>query len=138
MLLVVGQDLRPDRDLDHQIVAAGAGAVLPCAALAARRLEMLGVAKVDQGVEALDSFEDDIAALAAVAAVRAAIFDIFLAPESDCAGAAGAGADEDLGLVEEMHGRACRVEEAESEPFRGGRDPLAQARCLRAADGGRS
>ena len=65
---------------------------------------MLGVAKVDQGVEALDRFEDDVAALAAVAAVGPAIFDEFLAPEADRAGAAGARADEDLGLVEKMHG----------------------------------
>ena len=67
---------------------------------------MLGVAEVDQGVQALDRLEDDVAALAAVAAVGAAIFDIFLAPEADRARPAGAGADEDLGLVEEMHGPA--------------------------------
>ena len=66
---------------------------------------MLGVAEVDQRVEAGDRLEDDVAALAAVAAVGAAIFDELLAPEADRAGAAGAGADEDLGLVEKMHGR---------------------------------
>jgi hypothetical protein len=53
---------------------------------------MLGVAKVDQGVEALDRLEDDVAALAAVAAVGSAIFDILLAPEADRAGPARAGA----------------------------------------------
>ena len=73
------------------------------AALAARRAEMLGVAKVDQRVEAGDRLEDDVAALAAIAAVGAAIFDELLAPEADGAGAARAGADEDLGLIEEMH-----------------------------------
>ena len=66
---------------------------------------MLGVAEVDQGVEAVDRLEDDVAALAAVAAVGPAIFDDILAPEADRAGPAGAGADEDLGLVEEVHGR---------------------------------
>ena len=76
----------------------------PDAALAARRAEMLGVAKVDQRVEAGDRLEDDVAALAAIAAVGAAIFDVLLAPEADGAGAAGARADEDLGLVEKMHG----------------------------------
>ena len=104
MLLVVGEDLGSDRDLDDEVVAAGAGAVLARAALAARSPEMLGVAEVDQRIEAVDRLEDDVAALAAVAAVWAAIFDIFLAPEADRAGAAGAGADEDLGLVEEVHG----------------------------------
>ena len=94
----------PTGTLIDEIVAAGAGAVRPGAALAARGPEMLGVAEVDQGVEAVDRLEDDVAALAAVAAVGAAIFDIFLAPEADRAGAAGAGADEDLGLVEEVHG----------------------------------
>ena len=51
-VLVVGEDLGADRDLDDQIVAAGAGAVGARAALAARRPEMLGVAKVDQRIEA--------------------------------------------------------------------------------------
>ncbi len=103
ILLVVVEDLGADRDPDDEVPAAGAGLVAAGAALAARRLEMLGVAEVDQRVEALDRLEDDVAALAAIAAVGAAIFDIFLAPEADRAGAAGAGADEDLGLVEEMH-----------------------------------
>ena len=75
MLLVVGQHLGPDRHLDDEVAAAGAGLVAAGAALAARRLEMLGVAEVDQGIEALDRLEDDVAALAAVAAVGAAIFD---------------------------------------------------------------
>ena len=108
MLLVVGKDLGADGNLDHQVLASGAGLVAPGAALAAGRLEMLGVAKVDQRIEALDRLEDDVAALAALAAVRTAIFDIFLAPEADRARPSAARADEDLGLVEEMHGGACR------------------------------
>ena len=67
---------------------------------------MLGVAEVDQRIEAGNRLEDDVAALAALAAVGAAIFDELLAPEADRARPAGAGADEDLGLVEKMHGRA--------------------------------
>ena len=102
-IVVVGQDLRADRDLDHQIVAARAGAVAARAGGAAARLEMLGITKVDQRVEAGDGFEHDVAALAAVAAVGAAIFDIFLAPERHGAGAAVAGLHENLCLVEEMH-----------------------------------
>ena len=62
----------------------------PRPAMAARRTEMLGVAEVDQRVEAGNRLEHDVAALAAVAAVRAAIFDELLAPEADRAGAAGA------------------------------------------------
>src|SRR5438477_8797768 len=70
---------------------------------------MLGVAEVDQRIEAGHRLEDDVAAVAAVAAVGSAEFDELLAPERDRAGAAGAGADENLGLVEEMHvGAAVR------------------------------
>ncbi len=105
MFLVVVEHLGSDRDPHHQILAARAGLVAAGAALAAGRPEMLGVAKVDQRVEALDRLEDDIAALAAVAAVGAAIFDKLLTPEADRAGPARARADENLGLVEEMHGR---------------------------------
>ena len=65
----------PTGTLTTRSLAAGAGLVAAGAALAARRPEMLGVAEVDQGVEALDRLEDDVAALAAVAAVGAAIFD---------------------------------------------------------------
>src|SRR3546814_7961776 len=90
------------------LVTAGAGGAAPC-------LEMLGVAKVDQRVESADRLEHHIAALAAVAAVGAAIFDIFLAPERHGAGAAVAGPDEDLGLVEKMHRRPLRSEAHTSE-----------------------
>ena len=104
-LLVVGEDLGADRNLDDEVVAARAGAVGARPALAARRPEMLGVAKVDQRIEAGHRLEDDVAALAAVAAVGPAELDELLAPEADRARAAGAGADEDLGLVEKMHWR---------------------------------
>src|SRR5207253_2481380 len=130
MLSLVVQHLRADRDPDHQIVAAGTGLVTAGAALAARRLEMLGVAEVDQGVQPLDRLEDDVTALAAIAAVGAAIFDIFLAPEGDGAGAARARADEDLGLVEKMHGRACRGRERRGE----GRRATGLLRCARNDD----
>src|SRR3546814_11175862 len=88
---LVGQDLRADRHLDHQILAARAGAVRSSAAIASLRTEMLGVAKVDQRVQPRDRFKDDIAALAAVAAVRAAIFDALLAAEGHGTGAAPLG-----------------------------------------------
>ncbi len=76
---------------------------------AARGFEMLRIAKVDQRVEALNRLEDDIAALPAIAAVGAAIFDIFLAPEADPAGTAAARFEIDLSLVEKMHRRFAFV-----------------------------
>ena len=82
----------PTGTLIDEVVAASSGAVAPGAALAARRAEMLGVAEVDERIEAGHRFEDDVAALAAVAAVGPAELDELLAPEADRARAAGAGA----------------------------------------------
>ncbi len=105
-LLVIGENLGADRDLDDKVLAPGAGHVAARAALAAGRAEMLGVAEIDQRVEPGHRFEHDIAALAALAAVRSAIFHELFAPEADRPGAARAAADEDLGLIEKMHGGA--------------------------------
>ena len=66
-------------------------------------LEMLVVAEVDQGVQPVDRLDPDIAALAPVAAVGAAILDVFLPPERHGAAAAVAGANVDLGFVEKFH-----------------------------------
>ena len=51
---------------------------------------MLGVAEIDQRVQAGHGFENDVATLAAIAAVWAAIFDELLTPEGDGPGAARA------------------------------------------------
>src|SRR5207237_1437128 len=102
-LVIVGEDLGPDGDLDDEVVAACAGAVRPGAALAARGAEMLGVAEVDQRIEAGHRLEDDVAALAAVTAVGSAELDELLPPEGNCAGSARAGLHVDLGLVEKVH-----------------------------------
>ena len=103
-LAVLLVDLRADRHLEHDVGAVRAMAVLAHAADAALGLEMLLVAVVDQGVEAFDRLRDHVAALAAVAAVRAAELDVLLAPERHAAVPAVAGADIDLGFVEEFHG----------------------------------
>jgi hypothetical protein len=66
---------------------------------------MLGIAEVDQRIEAGHCFENDIAALAALTAVGSTIFDELFAPEADRSRPAGTRADEDLGLIEKMHGR---------------------------------
>jgi hypothetical protein len=115
--LVLGQDLRADRHFYHQVVRALAGAVLAHAVTAALRLEVLCVAKIDQGVEAGNRLEHDVPALAAVAAVRTAILDEFLSPEADRAGAAGAGLHVDLGLVEKMHNPFLKRQVLHSQPW---------------------
>ena len=66
-------------------------------------LEMLLVAVVDQRVQPVDGFEPDVAAAAAIAAVRPAELDEFFAAERDRASAAVAGADIDFRLVEKFH-----------------------------------
>ena len=102
-------DLRADRHLEHHVLAVGAVHVLAHAVAAGLGLEVLLVAVIDQRVEAVDRLDDDIAALAAVAARGAAEFDEFLAPERDAAVAAGAGLHINLGFVEEFHGGSVYV-----------------------------
>ena len=104
LLPILGEDLCADRHLDHERLGRSAGAVLSHPVPATRRLEVLRIAEVDQRVEARDGFEHDIAAVPAVSAVRAAVFDVHLAPERDGPRAASAGFQIDLGLVEKMHG----------------------------------
>ena len=102
-LLVIGENLRSHGHFDDQIVAAGARLVLPGAALAAGSTEMLGVAEVDERIEAGHGLEHDVAALASVSAVGSAELDELLAQEGYGAGSTIAGAHIDLGLVEEFH-----------------------------------
>ena len=78
-------------------------AVLAHAVGALRGLEVLLIAVVDQRVEAIDDLDDDIAAAAAIAAVGSAELDELLAAKRHAAVSAVAGANVDLGLVEEFH-----------------------------------
>src|SRR5436853_907554 len=78
-LAVLVQDLGADRHLQRDVIALGAVAVLAHAMVALLRLEVLLVAIVDQRVEALDGFNDHIAAATAIAAARTAEFNEFLA-----------------------------------------------------------
>jgi hypothetical protein len=109
ILVPLDEQKLPHNNCSAGDFAACASAVGARAALAARRAEMLGVAKVDQRIEAGHGFEDDVAALSAIASIGSAELDELFAPEADRAGTARAGADENLGLVEEMHcGAAVR------------------------------
>ena len=94
----------PTGTLRTMSLALGAVAVLAHAMGAGRGLEVLLVAVVDQRVEPVDALDDDVAAAPAIAAVGAAELDELLAQERHAAGAAVAGADIDLGLVEKFHG----------------------------------
>ncbi len=103
-LLVVGKQLRSDGNLDDEVGSAGAGPVRAGAAGAALGAEVLRVAEVDQRIEAGHRLEDDVAALAAVAAVGATEFDELFTAKTDRARATGAGTHVNFRLVEEMHG----------------------------------
>ena len=103
-VLVFLEDLGPYRHAQHDIGAILAGALVAHAGLAVPGEEMLLVAKVDQRVQPVHHLDDDVAATPAIAAIGAAIFDEFLAPEGDAAAAPRAGADMDFGKVEEFHG----------------------------------
>src|SRR5580704_2525306 len=102
-LAILRQHLGPDRHAQHDIAPTGAAALAPGAAAPVLRPEMLLVAVVDQGVEIIERLENDIAALAAIAAVGTAELDEFLAPEAGRAGAAIAALQVDLALVEKFH-----------------------------------
>ena len=80
-LAILLEYLRTGRDLQRHAVATRAGAVAAHAVHAGLGLEVLLVAVIDQGVQALYGLHPDIAAIPAVAAVRAAELDIGLAPE---------------------------------------------------------
>jgi len=69
---------------------------------------MLLVAVVEQRIEVRYAFENDIATLAAIAAVRTAELNEFLAAETDAAVSPVARADIDFGGIEELHGYDLR------------------------------
>ena len=102
-LVVVGDDLRADRHLDHHRRRACPGLVGPGAIAALLRPKVLRVAEIDQRVQVLHRLEHDVAALAAVAAIWATKRDVLLAAECDHAVAAVTGAQMDFRFVEKLH-----------------------------------
>jgi hypothetical protein len=104
---LVGGDvhhLGADRHADHHVLAGLAVHLAAHAVLAALGAELALVAEVDQRVEVLVGHQPDAAAVAAVAAVRAAERDELLAPEAHAPVAAVAGEHGDHCLVDELHG----------------------------------
>ena len=101
---VLVDDLRADRHFQHDRFAVGPMAVAAHAIDALRSLEVLLIAIVDQRVEPVDHFDDDIAAATAIAAGRTAELDEFFAAERHAAVSAVAGADIDLGFIKKFHG----------------------------------
>src|SRR6185295_16599313 len=98
-------DLRALRHLDQEVGARRAGHILPRAAAASLGAESTPHAEVGKRVHAFARYEIDAAAVAAVAAVRAAARDELLAAEAHAAVAAGASLHTDVRFVDKFHGR---------------------------------
>ena len=128
-LAVLGEDLGAERQRELDVGAVRARAVLAHAVGAAGRPEMLAVAVVDQGIELGVDPRDDMAAAAAIAAVRPAARDVLLPPETDAAVAAVAGAHVDLGLIEEAHGAPGGVGSIKQKRGMARHPPFARARA---------
>src|SRR6476660_6807522 len=116
-LAIVVEHLGAHRHLEHHGLAVGAVAVLAHAVGALLGLEMLLIAIVDQRVQSVDRFDDDIAATAAIAAAWSAELDILLAAERHAAVAAVAGADIDFCLVKEFHGSIGKAGASTRQPL---------------------
>src|ERR1041385_6944826 len=101
--LVVVEDLGPYRHAQHEVAALGAGLVGAGPATAFLGAEMLLIAVIDQRVQILGRLEDDVAALAAIAAIRPAEFDELLAAKAHGAAPAVTALQVDLALVEKFH-----------------------------------
>ena len=95
--------LRADRHFENDVRAVGAMAVFAHAGPAVLSHEMLLIAVVDQRVKTFDGFRDNIAAFAAVAAIRSAELDKLFAAKRHAAVTAVAGANIDFGFVEKFH-----------------------------------
>ena len=89
-------------------VATGAEAHLAHAVATGFGLEMLLVAKIDQCIQAVDSFHDDIAAATAITTVGTAIFDMRFAPEAYAARAAITTFDEYFCGIKKLHDPVIR------------------------------
>src|SRR5262249_14568269 len=92
-----------ERDADNPVHARLAVLVLAAAVLAALGAIVLLVLEVEKGRQLLVGDEDDVAAVAAIAPGRAALGHVRLAAECGDAVPAVAGADIDLGFVDEDH-----------------------------------
>ena len=103
-LAVFLENLRSHRHFQHDVIGIGAMAGTAHAVAAGSGLEMLLVAIVDEGVQIFHRLDPNVAAMPAIAAIRAAAFNEFFAPEADGARTPVARADVDFALVEKFHG----------------------------------
>ncbi len=94
-------DEGPGGHLDGAVLAGVAVLLLAASRLARLGLPVADALEIDEGVEPRVGVEEDIAALAAVASVRAALGDVLAAVEGDAAVPALAGLDDNGDFVYE-------------------------------------
>src|SRR5262249_27024312 len=116
---VVVEHERSGGNAQREVVAAGAVLILAAAVLTASRAQGLRVGEIEKRGEPAVDREQDVAALAAVAAVGSAVGHVFLTAEAHASVAARAGLYADADLVHELH-------------FLRPRGAPARIRCLRA------
>src|SRR5439155_10116875 len=107
---------RPGRDGNDQVRAGLAVHLLAHAGFAARGVPMVLAHEIQERVLIGIGDEDDVAAVAPVAAVGAALGDVFLAPEGDASGAAVARFDVNGGFVDEHRAPDCN-EKPTAQPW---------------------
>src|SRR5579859_3749110 len=95
------------RKMQGNIIGGLAVAVAPAPLLAITRAMYAGITVLDERIDVAVCDREYAAAAAAVAAVRAAAWNEFLAPETRDAVAAVAGMDLDNGFVDEFHPKNC-------------------------------
>src|SRR5271165_2741842 len=80
-LIIFRENLRSGRHFQNRVFTRGAGSIGAHPVLAVGSLEMLLIAEIDEGVEIVDALNPNAPAMAAIAAIRAAELNEFLAPE---------------------------------------------------------
>ena len=94
---------RPDRHFDGHVFTAFTGAVAALAVLTAFGAERFLKAVIDKGVKVFVGLKPDVAAIAAIAAVRAAFRDIFFTTEAYAAVTAITRHDQDRSFINKLH-----------------------------------
>src|SRR5262245_54796938 len=92
---------RPGRDFDHQVIAALALLVRSAAGGTRLRLPKSVMRQGGQVIDTAPGDHNDAAAIAAVAAIGSAVWDVLLAPEADAAVATAASLDFDSDAIDE-------------------------------------
>jgi hypothetical protein len=116
--LILVKYLGADRHAKDDIIAILAGALPPHARLTVLCEKMLLIPKINQRVQPIHSFGPNAAAIAAVPAVRATVFDEFFAAKADTAAPARARANIYFAQIQKFHDVPLCISAKGLQPFR--------------------